>query len=296
MAETFEINAALVEQLIGTQFPHWADLAIRPVDPGGWDNRTFYLGDDMTVRLPSASWYAEQVNKEQQWLPRLAPHLPLPIPVPLAMGSPGAGYPRHWSVYRWIEGEAADAGHITDECEFANALAEFLGALQRIDTSGAPPGGKHNFFRGGPLATYDAETRDALGALQGKVDTKAVAEVWDLALQSTWQGPPVWVHGDVAATNLLVRDGQLSAVIDFGCCAIGDPACDLTIAWTFLGDESRVAFRQALALDTATWARARGWTLWKGMITLAQHIDTDPLKAATARYAIETTLADAPQE
>ena len=286
------IDTLLVRRLVATQFPQWADLPVRPVQFDGWDNRTFRLGDDMSVRLPSAEGYASQVAKEHRWLPQLAPHLPLPIPVPLALGAPAEGYPWPWSVRRWLEGEIATVAAIADRPQFARALAEFLLALQRIDATGGPPAGLHNNFRGGSLAVYDGETRQALAALEGLIDTGAAAAVWAVALAATWRGSPVWVHGDMAAGNLLVRDGRLSAVIDFGCSGVGDPACDLTIAWTFLADESREVFRSAAAADNAMWARARGWALWKAMKTLAENLDTNPATAAEARRVIKAVSAE----
>ena len=286
------IDASLVRRLVATQFPQWADLPVRPVQFDGWDNRTFRLGDDLSVRLPSAEGYASQVAKEHRWLPQLAPHLPLPIPVPLALGAPAEGYPWPWSVRRWLEGEIATVAAIADRPQFARALAEFLLALQRIDATGGPPAGLHNNFRGGSLAVYDGETQQALAALEGLIDPGAAAAVWAVALAATWRGSPVWVHGDMAAGNLLVRDGRLSAVIDFGCSGVGDPACDLTIAWTFLADESREVFRSAAAADNAMWARARGWALWKAMKTLAENLDTNPATAAEARRVIKAVSAE----
>ena len=265
---------------------------MRPVEAGGWDNRTFHLGPRMTARLPSAAQYALQVEKEHRWLPKLAPLLPLPIPIPLAKGAPADGYPWPWSVYRWLEGETADVGRIADLRRFATDLAGFLNALGRIDPAGGPPPGRHNFFRGGPLAVYDAETRRAIAALEGRIDTDAASAVWEAALGAEWDGSPVWFHGDVASGNLLVGVGRLSAVIDFGTSGVGDPACDLAIAWTLFVGESREAFRAALRPDDATWARGRGWTLWKDLITLAEHIDTDPSQAAEARRVLDKVLDD----
>jgi aminoglycoside phosphotransferase (APT) family kinase protein len=246
----------------------------------------------MSVRLPSAEGYAAQVGKEHRWLPRLAPHLPLPIPVPLAMGVPSDKYPWPWSVYRWLDGEAATIENIADLRQFAISLAQFLTALYRIDPTGGPPAGPHSFYRGGPLMVYDAETRQAIVALRGQIDTDAAAEVWEAALNATWHGPPVWVHGDYAAGNLLVKVGRLSAVIDFGCSAVGDPACDMVIAWTLLSGESREAFRAGVPVDSAAWARGRGWALWKALITLVEYLNTDPAKAAEARRVIDEVLAD----
>ncbi|WP_410809115.1 aminoglycoside phosphotransferase family protein [Micromonospora sp. 067-2] len=282
------IEVALVRRLIAEQFPRWAELPVRPVDVGGWDNRTFHLGDAMTVRLPSGEGYALQVAKEQRWLPVLGSHLPLAIPTPLAHGRAGAGYPYPWSVYGWIDGQTARAERIADLSRFATDLAGFLRALRGVDADG-PAAGPHSAWRGGPLSTYDAETRAAIEAHRDRLPVDAVHAIWQTALDATWVGPPVWFHGDVAAGNLLVRDGRLAAVIDFGCCGVGDPACDTVIAWTLLDGPSRVTFRDALGLDAATWARGRGWALWKALITLD---DVDPARAAEARHVLDALLAE----
>jgi aminoglycoside phosphotransferase (APT) family kinase protein len=290
--DEINVNATLVRRLLAAQFPRWADLPVRRVELDGWDNTTFRLGEDMSVRLPSAARYAPQVEKEHRWLPKLAPLLPLQIPVPLAKGAPAYSYPFPWSVYRWLEGETAATGRIDDPVELAITLADFLSALYRIDPTGGPPPGQYNFFRGGPLTVYDAETRQALAALDGVVDTNTAGTAWEASLGAKWDGPPVWFHGDVAATNLLVKNGRLSAVIDFGSSGVGDPACDVTIAWTLLSGKSRDAFRAALPIDDATWARGRGWALWKALITLAEYLRTDPEKAGEARRVIDEVLAD----
>ena len=267
------IDADLVRRLLATQFPQWADLPVEPVVPGGWDNRTFRLGEHLSVRLPSAERYVAQVEKEHRWLPLLAENLPLPIPEPVALGAPGEGFPWPWSVYQWIEGEPADSGRIEDTREFASELGRFLVALRAVQSSGAPPSGRHNFFRGGDLAVYAGETEAALATLRGAVDQAACRSVWDAALASRWEHPPVWVHGDVSAGNLLVSDGRLSAVLDFGSAALGDPACELYIAWTFLDAAGRAALRRTVGLDAAAWARGRGWALWKALIVMAGRSD-----------------------
>jgi aminoglycoside phosphotransferase (APT) family kinase protein len=207
-----------VERLISAQFPQWADLPITPAVLQGWDNKTFRLGAQMSVRLPSAVPYTQQVEKEHRWLPELAPHLPLPIPVPLAKGAPAEGYPFNWSVYRWLEGETASTERVDNLIEFATTLADFLAALQRIDPAGEPPG-RHNFFCGGPLTVYDADTRQAIAALDGRIDTDAATAVWEAALAATWHGPPVWFHGDVAVGNLLVEGApeRRHRLRDLGC-------------------------------------------------------------------------------
>lgn len=287
-----DINASLVSRLVATQFPQWAGLPVTPVEPGGWDNRTFRLGEEFSVRLPSEVWYSEQVEKEQCWLPRLAPLLPLPIPAPVAMGRPADGYPWHWSVYRWLSGESAAIERIADLTAFATDLAQFLVALERLDPTGGPPPGSHNFYRGGSLTVYDAETRQSLITLAGEIDLDAASDVWETAIQATWHGSPVWLHGDVASGNLLVSEGRLSAVIDFGCTTVGDPASDMTIAWTLFTGESREAFMATRAVDDATWARGRGWALWKALITIVGSRKTDPASANEARRVLDEVIAD----
>ena len=265
------ITPELVSRLIAAQFPRWAHLPVAPVELDGWDNTSFRLGGELSVRLPSADGYVPQVDKEHRWLPVLAPQLPLPIPAPVARGAPSVDFPRPWSVYRWLAGEPARAERIEDLSRFAADLAAFLAALYAIDPAGGPAAGAHSFFRGGPLDTYDREAREAISALGSEIDAHAATEVWNAAVAAPWHDSPVWVHGDVAGSNLLVADGRLRAVIDFGSSAVGDPACDLAIAWTFFFGDSRRAFRAGLSLDDGTWARGRGWALWKAAITLVEH-------------------------
>ena len=281
------IDTDLVRRLVDSQFPQWADLPIATVELDGWDNRTFRLGSELSVRLPTGSWYAQQVAKEQRWLPVLAPRLPLPIPTPVAAGAPDAGYPYPWSVYRWLEGEPVAVVGVADRTAFATALAGFLNALGRIDATGGPAPGEHNFFRGGPLATYEAEAMEALDVLGDEVPRDAALRVWADAMATSWERDPVWFHGDVAVGNLLVRDGRLAAVLDFGSSGVGDPACDMVIAWTFLSGASRDRFRAELGVDRGTWSRGRGWALWKALITLAG----DPPDPARPRHDIEQLLA-----
>ena len=248
----------------------------------------------MVVRLPSAAVYAPQVLKEHRWLPKLAPKLPLPIPLPLAMGSPGPEYPWHWSVYRWIKGEQAGAAKGLNRPRLAADLGSFLAALQSIDPTGGPLPGAGNFHRGGSLEIYASETDRATKLLKGSIDERAARNVWETALDAACERPPVWVHGDISLSNLLVDNGELSAVIDFGCSAVGDPACDLAIAWSPWGREAREALRSTLPLDPATWARGRGWALWKALIILARLTSATPTIKREARIVLEEVLADAP--
>jgi aminoglycoside phosphotransferase (APT) family kinase protein len=247
----------------------------------------------LSVRLPAGDWYALQVAKEQRWLPRLAPQLPLPIPEPVAQGVPALGYPYRWSVYRWIDGiPAIDA--IIDWSSIAPTLAKFLTALHRVDYLGGPEPGPHNFFRGSPLSVCSDQTAAAIETLGAEIDRAAVERVWDIATSTHWTQAPAWFHGDVAPTNLLTCKGQLTAVIDFGTSGVGDPACDTVIAWTHLDDSSRATFQRIIGLDNDTWARGRGWALWKALITLADQLDSnDEVGASISRAILNRTVTDA---
>jgi aminoglycoside phosphotransferase (APT) family kinase protein len=264
------ISSALVRHLINTQFPEWAGLPTEQVQISGWDNTTFRLGSHLKVRLPTAARYVAQVEKEHRWLSYLGTFLPVQIPSPIAIGAPSETYPFPWSVYSWIEGDPASAANVTDLNKFAAEAAQFLLALQRIPADQGPRPGPHSFFRGGSLRVYDSETRDLLQRLHGKLDTQAALSAWETALSTQHKVPDVWVHGDFAPNNLLVVGGNLSAVIDFGCCAVGDPACDLVIAWTFFECRSRETFRSAIAANKDMWARARGWALWKALLQVSR--------------------------
>lgn len=269
MAERVKVDEATVAALVADQFPQWADRPITRVKPGGWDNRTFRLGEDLLVRMPAAAHYIAQVEKEQMWLPRLAPRLPLQIPAPVAVGAPGHGYPFPWSICAWIEGETVAAAGSLDHGRLAEDLSDFLLALHAIDPAGGPAAGPHNFHRGGDPVVYDGQTRSAVATLGDQIDGAAALALWEAALATRWDRPPVWIHGDVAPGNLLVRNGQLAAVIDFGTCGVGDPACDLAFAWTVLEDGGREAFRERLGLDDDTWLRGQAWALWKALIVVA---------------------------
>ena len=279
-----KIDASLVRRLIREQFPQWADLPIKPVESSGWDNRTFHLGEHMTVRMPSNVEYASQVEKEQYWLPLLDEHLPLAIPKAIAMGKPTTEYPWRWSIYQWLEGETASTACINDFNHFAESLANFLRALQQCNTTDAPIAGPENFYRGGPLSVYDVDTRKAIAQIEDKNLADSLMAVWEKALVSTWQNELVWIHGDIAVGNLLISNGKLSAVIDFGQLAIGDPACDLAIYWSFLSGESRKIFRHILNLDNDTWDRGRGWVLWKTLC--------DPIAGTDSQNIIDEIIAD----
>ncbi len=292
-ADEVETDAALVRHLLEAQFPHWARLPIERVPSDGTDNALYRLGDELVVRLPRIQWAVGMVEKEQTWLPRLAPLLPLVIPEPLALGTPGDGYPWPWSVYRWLEGDNATSERIADRHQAATDLAKFISALQRVDPAGGPPSGANNSFRGVPLATRDVETRAAIASLKDTIEVGAATAAWQRALETpAWDGPPVWIHGDLQSGNLLSVQGRLSAVIDFGCLGVGDPACDVMVAWTYLSAETREAFRVALPVDDATWERGLGWALSTALIAIPYYEDTNPVLAGIGRRAIDEVLAD----
>ncbi|MBO0781242.1 MAG: aminoglycoside phosphotransferase family protein, partial [Ktedonobacteraceae bacterium] len=261
-----DINSSLVRRLLAAQFPQWADQSIEPVQSAGTNNAIYRLGSDMAVRLPRIESATRHMDKEHLWLPRLAPHLPLAIPVPLALGRPGEGYPWQWSVYQWQAGENAERQRITEEGQAARDLAHFIAALQRISAVDWPPPGPPISSRGVPLSTRDAPARAAIAELSGVLDTKAVTAAWEAALQvPEWDGPPIWTHGDLLPGNLLVHSGRISAVIDFEGLGVGDPACDLIVAWSLLSTRTREIFHVTLPIDDATWARGRGWALSIGL-------------------------------
>ncbi|MCR8641117.1 aminoglycoside phosphotransferase family protein [Paenibacillus sp. N1-5-1-14] len=264
-----EITTVVVRQLINSQFPEWKDLEIVPVEKSGHDNRTYRLGSEMTVRLPSHESYASAVEKEMTWLPIFKPLLSLPIPVPIAQGKPTNEYPLPWSVNRWIEGETVTHSNIHSLNEFAEDLAGFLKELQAIDASQGIPAGIQNYHRGGNLAVYDQDTRSVIDKLSDQSDQKLLTEIWELALATTYQSAPLWLHGDVAVGNLLVQNGRLCGVIDFGTMGVGDPSSDLVMAWNFFDHESRNLFLSRMNANRDTINRARGWALWKALITYA---------------------------
>jgi aminoglycoside phosphotransferase (APT) family kinase protein len=292
MPQRVTVSAEQAGRLVAEQFPQWASLPVTEVANGGWDNRSFHLGEDMLLRLPSAAEYALAVEKEHRWLPELARSLPLPIPVPLGKGSPGAGYPFAWSIYEWIDGTPATFESVVDPILFAEDLADFVAALQRIDAADGPQPGKHNWFRGATLRTYEAQARSALDDLRGHVDDALAREIWAQAIEAQWDGVDVWFHGDLAQGNLLLEDGQLSAVIDFGTCGVGDPACDMAVAWTLLSSRGRDVFRKRLAVDDATWARGQGWALWKTLVSCANSQGEDDADAVDARRVLAEILAE----
>ncbi len=291
-ADEVEIDAPLVHRLLATQFPHYAHLPLAPVPSSGTDHALYRLGEELVVRLPRIHWATAQAELEARWLPRLAPHLPLAVPQPLAMGEPDAGYPFHWAIYRWLAGENAADHPAADSIQTALDLAHFIRALQAIDPAGGPrpdPAGG----RGAPLSSRDAATRHAIAESDGLIDTAAVTAAWETARRApVYSDPPLWLHGDLEPGNLLLHNGRLSAVIDFCCLAVGDPAVDLIPAWSVFSGAARAAFRAVLGADDAAWARGRGWALSTALIALPYYVDSNPVMAANARRKIAAVLAE----
>jgi aminoglycoside phosphotransferase (APT) family kinase protein len=289
-AGEIDTDAALVHRLLAGQFPQWAELAIEPVVSYGTDHDIYRLGDHLAARLPRIEWETGQVAKEAEWLPKLASQLPLDIPVQLARGHPAEGYPFEWSVYSWLPGENAN-GTIDDLDRAAVDLAAFVQALRRIDATDAHtrPSGS----RGAPLVELDKHVRRAIAELGDRVDADAALRSWEDSLNaSAWDGEEVWVHGDLLPGNLLVVDGRLSCVIDFGCLNVGDPACDLQPAWNVFAGDSRRRYRAELDADDASWLRGRGWALYQAVMALPYYWDTNPGMIRQASQALEEVLAD----
>jgi aminoglycoside phosphotransferase (APT) family kinase protein len=283
-ADELEIDEALVRRLLVAQFPAWADLPLRRIEPGGTVNAIFRLGTELSVRLPRVAGPAAPGSKEREWLPRLAPLLPVEVPVPVAQGRPDDGYPQFWEIHTWVGGETVSVEAI-DAIQAARDLAALVGALQRIDPAGAPPG------RGVALAERDVEFRHWLARFDGD---PAVTTEWERALAAPpLEGAPVWHHGDLDARNWLVRDGRVSGVIDWGAMGVGDPACDVMVAWKLHSPEARDAFREALPTDDATWERARGWALSQAVAILAYYTpENNPVLFREAESWLHLVLSE----
>jgi aminoglycoside phosphotransferase (APT) family kinase protein len=282
--DEIEIDKALVRRLLREQFPQWADLTLRRIEPAGTDNAIFRLGDELSLRLPRRAGPTEPGGKQFDWLPRLAALLPVDVPVPIAQGQPSANYPWFWEIHSWIAGDTLPVEAV-DVMTAVGDLAALVRALQAVDPAGAPPG------RGIPLAERDREIRYWLERFEG--DPRVVAE-WERALAApAWDGPPVWHHGDLDVRNWVVRDGHISGVIDWGSMGVGDPACDVMVAWKLRSVDARDAFREALPTDGATWERARGWALSQAVAILAYYTpENNPTLYREAESWMEIALSD----
>jgi aminoglycoside phosphotransferase (APT) family kinase protein len=251
----------------------------------------YRLGEELSVRLPRHAGAIGQARKEFQWLPQLAPHLPLAIPVPVGVGDPDFGYPWPWAVSRWLDGEVVTVDALGDSSRAAVELAQFLAALQRFAPEDIPAGNTREDLTSRPLSDRDRATRVAIAKVDGVFDTTAMTELWNAALSAPgWDRSPVWFHGDFHTGNLLTSDGRLSAVIDFGGLGMGDPACDMMIAFTLMSANSRAAFRDVLGVDDATWMRGRGWALATGLNAYTSYAAVNPRVAAQTTRQITQAL------
>ncbi len=283
-------DVALVRRLLAAQFPRWAGLPIEKVASYGTDHDIYRLGDHLAARLPRIGWATAQAATEARWLPKFAPHLPLSVPAPVAMGRPADGYPFEWSVCEWLPGENA-GGTNADLDQAAVDLAAFVTALRRIDTTGADP--RSPGSRGGALVEGDEAVRRSIARLGDRIDGATALRSWEESLDAAaWAGPEVWVHGDLLPGNLLVVDGRLSAVIDFGGLNVGDPACDLQPAWNMFAGANRRRFRAELGVDDDSWLRGRGWVLRQVVMALPYYWDTNPGIVRQASHALRQVLAD----
>ena len=288
-ADEIEIPESLVRSLVDRQFPQWSGLPLRPVSAFGTDHRLFRLGADLLVRMPVYGGSADQAVSDATWLPRLAPHLPVAVPAPVALGEPDASYPFTWSVVPWLSGEPLEDVS-ADRPGLATDLAEFVLALREVDSSGGPrPSGT---ARGMPL---DPEwpVEDTILEHADLIDVDRARAVWRSALDAgPWPGPGVWIHGDLLGGNLLVRDGRLSAVIDWGPLKVGDPAPDVAPAWTLFEGEARRTYRELLAVDDATWARARAWVMLPALAGVRYYEKTVPAFSQRSRRHLDAILGD----
>ncbi len=287
-ADEVQTDTALVHRLLKTQFPAWAELSVELVDSCGTDHHIYRLGDSLSIRMPRIERATNQARKEREWLPKIAPHVPLDVPVQVAMGQPGEGYPFEWSIYQWLPGDNSNST-IDDLDQAAIDLAAFIKALRLVEVAGAhvrPVGA-----RGGPLVECDRQVRRSIVELGDRIDGVAATQLWEESLAAPlWDGEGVWVHGDLLPGNLLVVEGRLSSVIDFGSLNVGDPACDLQPAWNSFAGSSRLRFRSELGVDDASWLRGRGWAIYQALSALSYYWDSNPGMIRQASNALNQIL------
>jgi aminoglycoside phosphotransferase (APT) family kinase protein len=288
-----ETSEAIVKRLLTEQFPEWANLPIKLFLPMGTDNAIYRIGEELSARLPRLADKVEQLDKDHKWLPKLAPHLSLAIPEVVASGKPNEDYPFKWAIYKWLDGRPATEEHITDPNQTADDLVRFIKDLEKIDTNGMPQPKLEE--RGVPLVNRDASTQKAIAKLEGKLDTESITYIWEEALETpAWDKDSVWIHGDLDGRNVLVKDGRLSAVLDFGCLGVGDPAYDVMAAWKLFSGESRDIFRSKLNVDDATWTRSKGLALSQAVLILSYYtLETNAVLVREAQHWVSEVLSSA---
>jgi len=285
-------DANLVREILRDQHPQWARGPIIEISSTGTDHALYRLGDDAVARVPLRRSATRPIDTEFRWLPWFAERLPVEIPRPLAQVEPTPAFPHRWSVHSWIPGECGTTASV-DRARLAVDLARVLGTLQGLDPAGGPPSVEAYCWRGIPLTMRDASTRQDIASSERSIDVAAVTSAWETALDTPpWAGPPVWVHGDVAAGNLIVRQGRLAGLIDWACTAVGDPACDLVVAWELFDEPSRETFREELDVDDATWDRGKGWALSTALGALAYYEQSNPFMADQARQKLRSLIGD----
>jgi aminoglycoside phosphotransferase (APT) family kinase protein len=304
-SDEIPIDAELVRGLVRRALPAYADAPVRRVASSGSTNALFRLGEELLVRLPRQPGGSASISKEATWLPVLGPLLPVSVPEVVAVFDPDHAYPERWSVVRWIEGvhpEVVDPGTSVDPRreELATNLATVLHALRLAEVStGAVKDPHLQSYRGEPLATMDQATRENIERCRSledfAFDLDAAEQIWAEAMTlpgAPDRTAPRWYHGDLAAENLLVRDGALAAVLDFGGLSVGDPTVDLVVAWEVLDPPAREILRRQVGVDDATWLRGRAWAL---SITLMiwYYWTTMPERRARCMAVGQNVLADA---
>ncbi len=288
-ADEVDTSVSLVIDLLTEQFPRWSNHPIQPLSASGTDNKLFKLGDELVVRLPRIDWAIDQIKKDQEWLPKFAPHFPLQIPEQLVIGEPTADYPFQWSVYRWITGHTADVDSVPNPDQTAEDLARFITTLRAINTAGAPTDG----YRGQPVRLRDETTRRAIGEVSHLIDPAQALTVWEQTLEAAdHDGPPTWFHGDLMPGNVLFEDGRLKAIIDWGVLGAGDPAVDLIVAWFMLPTHSRALFKSAMGVGEDEWLRGRGWALSIGAGYIPYYRHTTLPGVAFCQRALPEILND----
>ncbi|GAB2945684.1 aminoglycoside phosphotransferase family protein [Streptomyces heilongjiangensis] len=290
------VDETLVRSLLQAQCRQWADLPLSHAG-AGTDNTMYRLGDDLLVRLPRTAEKGRAVRKEQEWLPRLAPLLSYPIPEPVHAGTPTGAFPLAWSVHRWIDGHEVGPDTVQDWALLGADLAAFVRELHEIDLMGAVRTDALSWYRGGALGPCDRWISGCLDDCRATVGTEldvdVLEQLWRAALALPEpSGPRVWLHGDLKPTNLLVREGRLHAVIDFGGLSVGFPDAEHSTLWD-LPPRARQAYRDALNLDDATWNRARAWAIAVGVSGISYYRDTFPAFVAECLARLRAVVADA---
>lgn len=282
------VTTALVRRLLVHSFPQWGQLPLKRMSSTGTDNAIFRLGGELGLRLPRIGWAEHQIAKESEWLPRIAPQLPVEVPEPVAIGEPAAGYPYPWLVFRWLEGDDMQHLQSADFNQLARDVATFVIALESIDVTGVPLGGRH----GGRMRADDQTVRQCIHVLRDEIDSERALSIWEAALEAgPWSNSPVWVHGDLLPGNVIVREGRVVGIIDWSSAGAGDPACELMLAWA-LPPEARALYRSLLGFDEASWARAKGLVVEQAVNFITYYATSVPAGVALAGHRLNALLTD----